>query len=1045
MPTPAYPATVLRRRCARLLLRGLLGVMAWTTLALAAPASRRFNIAAGPADQGLRAFAAQSGRELLFSTEAARGVRINAVQGEFTAEAALALLVADTGLRVAVGGADDVLRVVPDRERPARGARPVAPARPPLPPGPESGSGPIALSPFEVRTDKDSGYVATTTLAGSRLNTALRDTPASISVFTREFLDDIGAVDVAQALDYALNGAPDLTDATGNAITSNDLLVQFRGFTGASLGRNYFTWSLSSDSYNIERLDFSRGPNSILFGIGGPGGILNTSTKRARPGADRQQARVRVGAFGELRGELDVSRTLVAGRLAVRVNLQRQERDDWREFVGAERTGAALAATWRPFARTEIRFDGEYGDVNQVVTQPWPAQDRFQAWVVAGRPYSANFGEVVTGTSAISNRQFVFDPASGFGPISWGGGRATLGGPAAPSLGNNTAAITDERILPHSTAITGPGFRGDYHFSNAALFLEQRAGDLAFEAAFNRQSEQREQFRPQVFSDVALRIDVNATLPDGRPNPRVGQFYTDGQLQVDYRDQIRDDARLTGSYDLDLSRHGAAWGRHTFTGLVARRDVRGHNDGLNEVNLTPDGSAFYPADLSSANNLIRRRTYLDFASGDPAWRGLHDPRRHPIATAGVRSGLARTRDGSSNELTRVDSRMAALQSRLFAERLVLTAGWRNDRQRQWAGTADLNGNGDLNDDRHPITRTFPRRRRSGTASHAEGDTRTFGGVFHAAPWLALFYNNANNFTPQPDRDIAGRPVGHRRGQGEDAGLRLNLLGGRVNGTFTLYRTDELNAAVSRDSAFINAINTIWQSLERVDRFADASSRDGQNTQGRGWEFELTANPIAQWRLAANFSRTQQTLADLHPRNGAYIEAHRALWEQSAARLAVPVAAAVPPLDSLTGQPSTIATAIRVIDQIYAGIRQAEGQSRRQLREYNGNVFTTYRFFPDRGRLSHFTLGGGANYRGRGVIGYDTSRQNAPLYGRAYVLVNALAAWNGRLSGRPLRLQLNVDNLLGEAQPIVTDADQQRVYRVIFQQPRRWHVSATVGF
>jgi len=81
-----------------------------------------------------------------------------------------------------------------------------------------------------------------------------------------------------------------------------------------------------------------------------------------------------------------------------------------------------------------------------------------------------------------------------------------------------------------------------------------------------------------------------------------------------------------------------------------------------------------------------------------------------------------------------------------------------------------------------------------------------------------------------------------------------------------------------------------------------------------------------------------------------------------------------------------------------------------------------------------------------VIGYDTSRHNAPLLGRAYLLVNALVAWNGRLSGgRPLRLQLNVDNLLGEAQPIVTDADQQRVYRVIFQQPRRWSLSATVGF
>src|SRR5688572_23239225 len=65
----------------------------------------------------------------------------------------------------------------------------------------------VTLSPFEVRTDKDTGYTATSTLAGSRLNTALRDTPASISVFTKEFLDDIGAINVVEALDYALNGS----------------------------------------------------------------------------------------------------------------------------------------------------------------------------------------------------------------------------------------------------------------------------------------------------------------------------------------------------------------------------------------------------------------------------------------------------------------------------------------------------------------------------------------------------------------------------------------------------------------------------------------------------------------------------------------------------------------------------------------------------------------------------------------------------------------------------------------------------------------------
>jgi len=905
----------------------------------------------------------------------------------------------------------------------------------------------VTLSPFEVRTEKDTGYTATNTLAGSRLNTSLRDTPAAISVFTKEFLDDIGATNVTQALEYSLNGGQNLTDQTGNAITSNDVLVQFRGFTGASLGRNYFGWALSSDSYNIERLDFSRGPNSILFGIGGPGGILNTSTKRARIGSTLQQFRFRAASYRDLRGEIDYARTLVPGKLAARVNLLLQDRNDWRDFLGSQRKGTALAVTYRPFRNTEIRFDGEYGDMNQVVTQPWPAQERFQGWINAGRLISQTYGQAVAGTGANNNRQWIFDPFSGLGPVSWFGSRLSNTGPTAPGLGNNTIAITDESILPRSSAVSGPAFRGDYYYYNYAFFVEQRLGDFAFEAAFNRQSEQREQYRPQVFNDVALRVDVNALLPNGRPNPNVGKFYTDGQLQVDLRNQIRDDYRLTGSYDLDLRRRNAWLGRHTFALLWSRRENEGRNDGFNEVNLTPDGSAFYPADLTNANNQIRRRSFLDFSTSNPDLRGMQDPRLHPINANGVRSGLVRTRDASQNNLTRTDSKMAAFQGKFLKDRLVVTGGLRNDRQRDWASSADLNGNGNLNDDRDPVTRTFPQRIRNRNASYSEGDTRTYGLVGHATSWLALFYNNANNFVPQSDFDINGRFLGNREGQGEDMGVRLSLLDNRISASLARYKTAEVNTSVGRDNAYINAINSIWQTIGRVDLFADAASRDSQSTKGEGWEYEITANPTARWRLSANYSETEQVTSNIQPRNGAYVEANRARWQASATLPLQIVGAGVPTTDATTGQPSTVATAIRSIDDLYAGFRQAEGQSRRQLRRYNGNFFSTYTLGNGAGRwLSDLTLGGGVNHRGKAVVGYDTTRNNAPLYGGAYTLWNLMLAKNFRLGQTTrLRVQFNLDNALDEDEPITVDADQVRAYRVILQTPRRWSITSTLTF
>lgn len=897
----------------------------------------------------------------------------------------------------------------------------------------------VQLSPFEVRTDKDTGYTATSTLAGSRLNTSLRDTPAAISIFTKEFLDDIGAINVTEALEYGLNGSKDSTDYTGNTASSNDLIFQLRGFTGASLGRNYFAWSLSSDSYNIERLDFARGPNSILFGIGGPGGIINTSTKRALIGQTTNELRVRVASWDDYRGTIDLGRTLVPGKLAARINLLAQDRKGWREFDRLDRTGVALGVTFRPFKGTELRFDGEYGDVNQVVSQPWPAQERLQPWLTAGKPLSATFGAAATGTSNNTARQYIFDPLIGTGPVSWFGGRVTNTGVTSPALGNNTVAITDWTLVPREATISGPGFTGDFFYYNTGVFLEQRLGDLAIELAFNRQSEQREQARPQVFNDVALRGDPNAQLPDGRPNPGAGKYFTDGQLQVDYRDQVRTDWRLTASYSLDFRKQSQWLGSHMIAGLLSRRENVGHNDGFNEVNLTPLGDANFPRDLTNANNQLRRRSYLDFSTSNPAYRGLHDPKRYPIVNQnGVTSGLVRTRDATTNDLTRTDSEMLASQSRFFDGRLVLTGGVRVDKQAVWGSTADLNGNGDINDDRDPVTRTFPVRRRLPNANRSQGHTSTYGIVVNATRQIGFFYNKANNFVPQSDLDIFGNLLGNRRGEGEDMGVRVSLFDGRINGSVSHYKTSEVNRSVGRDNAYINAMNGIWQALGRVDKFADTASRDGQDTDGKGWEADFTANLTPNWRASVNFAQTQQITTNIQPHNGAYVAANRSEWSRDTS-LPVPTGFGLP-------ANATIATALTTIDALYAGFKQAEGQSRRQLREYTGNFFTSYTIRRGDSRLNGLTVGGGVQYRSDAVVGYDTTRNNAPIYGGAYTVANAMLGYNLRLASKyRVRLQLNVDNLFNEDKLQVIDADQIRAYRYVFQTPRRWSITSTLTF
>ena len=95
--------------------------------------------------------------------------------------------------------------------------------------------------------------------------------------------------------------------------------TRIRGLAEADNLRDFFLTDIPWDSYNVDRVDLQRGPNSILFGIGSPAGIINSglNTASLKDGYTGRQSSS--AAFGTYRGTLDLNKDLLEDELSVRV------------------------------------------------------------------------------------------------------------------------------------------------------------------------------------------------------------------------------------------------------------------------------------------------------------------------------------------------------------------------------------------------------------------------------------------------------------------------------------------------------------------------------------------------------------------------------------------------------------------------------------------------------------------------------------------------------------------------------------------------------
>jgi outer membrane receptor protein involved in Fe transport len=142
--------------------------------------------------------------------------------------------------------------------------------------------------------------------------------------------------------------------------------------------RNFFPVNSDNDSYALERFDFGRGANSIVFGNGSLGGVSSSTTKRARTDRAFQDVKLTAGSFSMMRATIDVNQP-INDKVALRVAGVAQHGLGWRQKEFEKRKGVFATTTLRPFQNTVVRVEAEA--INREINQPINnLQDQLSGW-----------------------------------------------------------------------------------------------------------------------------------------------------------------------------------------------------------------------------------------------------------------------------------------------------------------------------------------------------------------------------------------------------------------------------------------------------------------------------------------------------------------------------------------------------------------------------------------------------------------------------------------------------------------------------------------
>lgn len=547
-----------------------------------------------------------------------------------------------------------------------------------------SSAGVVKMSPFQVQADNDKGYFGANTLSGTRINSKITDLASSITVVTKQQLEDTAAVDINDIFEYEANTegtnqytefSVDRNGGVNDSVQSSPTTAnRIRGIASANIALDNFASdsSIPVDTYNLDGVEISRGPNSNIFGLGNASGTVNLIPAQANLTRDTNKLTLRGDSYGGYRGVLDLNRQIVAGKLAARIiglydstgYLRKPSKDITR------RLNAMF--TLHPFDSTTIY--GSYESYNEFQRRPnyITPGDTVTYWKSVGSPT----WDPTTWTAHVNGKSIVVPVGSRstaesitLPPGLYTQGTGTYNRPSmyidngavqywsvnrTSNTSNPNNPNTDVRMMETGTDImrnrgsTMPLFVSP-HISDKSLYdwskinfvapnYAQKKADtyrVTLEQFFintpmNLLAMQAGWFRQRVnnFSrnfisgnSATVFVDVNEKLLNGQPNPYFLRPYIGASEPTTFdTPSLNDNGRVQLAYQLDLTKAKSRWlqllGTHRVSGYLEGRRITSGTYRFREI-VTDNHTWINPANRANGNAIGRAyfRYYLGDANG----------------------------------------------------------------------------------------------------------------------------------------------------------------------------------------------------------------------------------------------------------------------------------------------------------------------------------------------------------------------------------------------------------------------------------------------